>query len=466
MKFALACTFLMLLIPVPKSHAQIAPAKDTVAPKTVGSEVLTGKELYERLSDLVRTEGANLGLFSILSEASHQIDFARGEKISFLGNLRFLEVTGQKDGFYLVRARTGEVYVLALPKNKKALEKGAESPYADLGGKLKNKMMFQAKKASQVIGGTQYDFVQLIKAPERTTLDRLFFIAIVLLLFLTMVGMGLTLTLSDFGLVFKKPLGMIIGLLCQFGLLPLVAMLLGRAFGFYEAYPFIFLGMILIASSPGGVTSNLMTYLGKGDVALSVSLTALCTVLSIVFTPMLLTLYVANIPDFTIPVMEVMKTMLVLVVVPLFVGMLIRSYLPKFAKKAEKPFALLGVFALLFLIIVGVWSNLDQFADTARYGFGFYTVVFLLTFAGMFLGAVIAKLARVNNFQTRAISLEVGLRNASLAMTIAILLQDRIGDFSSSMFFTSGIFGLWMYVAGAISIFAFKRLLPVKEATS
>ncbi|MCK5806186.1 MAG: hypothetical protein KAI66_25365, partial [Lentisphaeria bacterium] len=90
MKFALACTFLMLLIPVPKSHAQVAPAKDTVAPKTAGGEVLTGKELYERLSTLVRTEGSDLGLFSVLSEASHKINFAGGEEISFLGNLRFL----------------------------------------------------------------------------------------------------------------------------------------------------------------------------------------------------------------------------------------------------------------------------------------------------------------------------------------------------------------------------------------
>jgi BASS family bile acid:Na+ symporter len=318
------------------------------------------------------------------------------------------------------------------------------------------------KKVSRAVAGTQYDFITMTATPVRTALDRLFFIAIVLLLFLTMVGMGLTLTLADFGLVFKKPLGMIIGIVCQFGVLPLVAMALGRAFGFYESYPFIFLGMILIAASPGGVTSNLMTYLGKGDVALSVSLTAVCTVLSIVFTPLMLTVYGANIPDFQIPVMEVVKTMLVLVVVPLFVGMIVRSRSERIAKKLEKPFALLGVFALLFLIIVGIWSNLDQFADTDRYGFKFYSVVFLLTLSGMFLGAVIPKLARISNFQVRAISLEVGLRNASLAMTIAILLQDRIGDFASSMFFTSGMFGLGMYIAGTISIFAYKRLLPVE----
>ena len=81
----------------------------------------------------------------------------------------------------------------------------------------------------------------------------------------------------------------------------------------------------------------------------------------------------------------------------------------------------------------------------------------------MIASALIAKLVRVTNYQTRAISLECGLRNASLAMTIAILLQDQIGDFSSSMFFTSGIFGLWMYIAGAITIVLFPKALPVKD---
>ena len=361
-----------------------------------------------------------------------------------------------------MREVTGDVYVLALPAEKP----GADSPYAGLAGKAKHKLQFKVQVASGEVDGVQYDFITLVDPPERLLLDRLFFIAIVLLIFLTMVGMGLTLTTADFALVFKKPLGVIIGVVLQFGLLPLVAMALGRLAGFYHSYPFIFLGLILVASSPGGVTSNLMTYLGKGDVALSVSLTAICTVLSLLFTPLMITLYVANIPDFSIPVMEVVKTMLVLVIVPLFVGMLIRWKAEKFAKKAEKPFAILGVFALLFLIVVGVWSNLDKFADTDRYGFTFYAIIFALTLAGMVFAAVVSKLARINNFQTRAISLEVGLRNASLAMTIALLLQDQIGDFSSSMFFASGIFGLWMYVAGAISIFAFKKALPVEQKPS
>ncbi len=420
-----------------------------------------GEELYHRLATLARTAGADRSLFARLRAAAAAIDWTDGARESFLGNLRRLEL-GEADGeLYLVRDRNGQVYVLATPPDPAALAKDAGTPYADLREQVKHKMTFTVTHVTGVVDGTRYRFARLDAAPERTALDRLFFIAIILLLFLTMVGMGLTLTVADFSLVFKKPLGMIVGVACQFGVLPLVAMLLGRALGFYETYPFIFLGMILIAASPGGVTSNLMTYFGKGDVALSVSLTAVCTVLAIAATPLLLTLYVAGIPDFTIPVGEVVKTMLVLVIVPLSVGMLVRSRAAAFAKRAEKPFALLGIVALLFLIVTGVWSNLDQFADTARYGFKFYAAVFVLTLSGMLLGAVVAKLARITNVQARAISLEVGLRNASLAMTIAILLQDRLGDFASSMFFTSGIFGLWMYFAGALAIVSFDRLLPV-----
>ena len=422
---------------------------------------ISGEELYKKLLHLAKDEKGDLGLFDRLTSAAHAVDWAGVESKTFLGNIRRLQVGPEKE-FFLVREVTGDVYVLALPAEKP----GADSPYAGLAGKAKHKLQFKVQVASGEVDGVQYDFITLVDPPERLLLDRLFFIAIVLLIFLTMVGMGLTLTTADFALVFKKPLGVIIGVVLQFGLLPLVAMALGRLAGFYHSYPFIFLGLILVASSPGGVTSNLMTYLGKGDVALSVSLTAICTVLSLLFTPLMITLYVANIPDFSIPVMEVVKTMLVLVIVPLFVGMLIRWKAEKFAKKAEKPFAILGVFALLFLIVVGVWSNLDKFADTDRYGFTFYAIIFALTLAGMVFAAVVSKLARINNFQTRAISLEVGLRNASLAMTIALLLQDQIGDFSSSMFFASGIFGLWMYVAGAISIFAFKKALPVEQKPS
>jgi BASS family bile acid:Na+ symporter len=285
------------------------------------------------------------------------------------------------------------------------------------------------------------------------------------MLFFVMIGMGLTLTLEEFALVFKKPRGIIVGEILQFGIMPLLAFGLGYVMGFYEYFPFIFVGMILITAIPGGVTSNLMTYYAKGDVALSISLTSFSTVFSLIFTPLLLALYCTNLPEVTIPVKVVIQTILILVIVPLAIGMSVRKKWETFAKKAVPVFSALGIVALLILIIAGVLSNLPSFADTARYGFKFYSTIFLLTLLGMLVGILISKLVGINNYQTRAISLETGLRNASLAMAIALLIQDAMGDFYSSLFFTSAIFGLVMYVAGAISIILFKPILPlpVKE---
>jgi len=440
--------------------AALAPAPDAHAETS-------GEKSYDHLSRLAREKGHGLIIFDRLEEASAAIDWSKAEDLSFSGNLRALDVsrTGADDGrsFHLVREESGAIYVLDMPDDPAELEKDSTSPYAGLQAIVGKKATYRVKASHAKVDGVEYVFIRLEQPPERLLLDRLFFIAIIILLFLTMVGMGMTLTPKDFALVFKKPLGMIVGPVCQFGLLPVLAMLIGRVAGYYETYPFIFLGLILIASSPGGVTSNLMTYLGKGDVALSVSLTAVCTVLALLFTPLLLSLYGGNIPDFTIPYMDVFKQMLILVIVPLFVGMTLRWRAEAFAKKAEKVFAGIGIFALLFLIVVGILGNLDKFADTSRYGFKFYAIVFTLTFAGMILSGLLAKAVRITNFQIRAISLECGLRNASLAMTIAILLQDRMGDFYSSMLFTSGIFGLWMYVAGALTIFIFPKWLPVPK---
>ena len=107
------------------------------------------------------------------------------------------------------------------------------------------------------------------------------------------------------------------GEILQFGLMPLLAFALGHLLGFYEQYPFFFVGMILITAIPGGVTSNLMTYYAKGDLALSISMTSFSTVLSIIFTPLLLALYCVNMPEADIPVKTVVQTILILVIIPL-----------------------------------------------------------------------------------------------------------------------------------------------------
>jgi BASS family bile acid:Na+ symporter len=277
-----------------------------------------------------------------------------------------------------------------------------------------------------------------------------------------MIGMGLTLTGKDFAILIAKPKGIIIGEILQFGVMPLIAVGLGYLMGFHENYPYIYVGMILITATPGGVTSNLMTHYAKGDVALSVSLTSISTVLSIFFVPLLLNAYCANIPDVKVPTNTIALTIIVLVIVPLGIGMLFRKLKESLARRLIPIFNILGIIALLFLIIAGILSNLEGFADTERHGVLFYTMVLSLTVSGLIVGGILPKLLKIKNYQVRAISLETGLRNASLAMTISLLIQDSMGDFHSSMFWVSGMFGLTMYVSGLIAIKIYPKLFPNK----
>jgi len=175
-------------------------------------------------------------------------------------------------------------------------------------------------KSQLSINGEYYNFARFQEAPQQLPLDKIFKTSIVLMLFFVMLGMGLTLTLNDFKIVFTKPKGIITGAILQWTIMPFIAAAIGKALGFFEAFPYIYVGIVLITVSPGGVTSNLMTYYAKGDLALSISLISFSTVLSLFFTPFLLTLLCANVPEVTIPVKLIVQTIIVLVIIPLTRG--------------------------------------------------------------------------------------------------------------------------------------------------
>ena len=435
------------------------------SPLSCRADGLNDEQLFNKLSQTVNGKGDIKELVRI-NTVAQSLDWENASSKKVTGFLRILRIIDKGEdhgltGIYILRTMTGEIYLLSVPKDKNMIAENADSFYAGLDEMYKNKMEFPIEAKAAVVDGQNYVFARFVDSPQQVALDKVFKISIVLMLFFVMVGMGLTLTFHDFSIVFTRPRGMIVGQILQFGVMPLMAFAFGHWFGFYENYPFIFVGMILITAIPGGVTSNLMTYYAKGDLALSIALTSFSTVLSIFFTPFLLTVYCADMPAVTIPVALVVKTILVLVIIPLIIGMAVRSKFPEFAKKATPFFSALGIVALLVLILAGVFGNLSVFADTARYGVRFYSTVFLLTFLGMMSGIIFSKIVAINNYQTRAISLETGLRNAALAMTIAILIQDAMGDYYSSMLVTSGLFGLVMYLAGILSIILYKPLLPL-----
>lgn len=427
--------------------------------KPISIQESEGEKLYQHLSEIA-SEG-NHTLIEALNREPRALDWSNARQLDFKGHLRFLDASGeggpdQTRLFFIRSAAEGDVYVLTIPDRE-------DPDYSGLEELMENKLILHIKVIEAEVEGQAYSFAQFISYPVQPTFDKIFRIAIILMLFLVMVGMGLTLTGKDFVVLVTKPKGIIIGELLQFGIMPLIAVGFGYLLGFHEHFPYIYVGMVLITATPGGVTSNLMTHFAKGDVALSVALTSISTVLSIVFVPLLLNAYCSNIPDVVVPTGTIASTIVVLVIVPLGIGMLVRKWKEGLAKKMIPVFNVLGVLALLFLIVAGILNNIEGFADTDRYGFRFYSMVFLLTFTGMLVGALVPYLLRVSNFQVRAISLETGLRNASLAMTIALLIQDSMGDFHSSMFWVSGIFGLTMYLAGVIALKVYPRLFPVEQ---
>ncbi|MFH1976383.1 MAG: bile acid:sodium symporter family protein [Pseudomonadota bacterium] len=417
----------------------------------------SGEPFYKYLSSLASS--GNNSLIEELNTNPRKLDWNNAEASKFKGHLRFL--TSVKPGstdqtrLYFIRNTEGSIIILTIPDSN-------DPVYQNLEKLIESKLNFDVKVLNSTIGDKEYQFAQFINPPVQAAFDKIFKLMIILMLFLVMIGMGLTLTGKDFSILISKPRGIIIGEILQFGVMPLIAVALGYLMGFHEKYPYIYVGMILITVTPGGVTSNLMTHYAKGDVALSVALTSLSTVLSIFFVPLLLKAYCSNIPDVKVPTNTIALTITVLVIIPLCIGMLFRKFKEAMAKKLIPVFSILGIIALLFLIIAGILSNLEGFADTERHGVMFYTMVLLLTFSGLIIGGMVSALFKVSNFQIRAISLETGLRNASLAMTIALLIQDSMGDFHSSMFWVSGMFGLSMYVAGLIAIKVYPKIFPIE----
>ncbi len=414
--------------------------------------------LYKKLSALIQKSDTEL--IQKLNRNSRDLNWENGEACKFQGHLRLLDSgqTGKsldETQIYLIRRSDGEIFILSIPDRQ-------HPNYNDLAKVMTSKMAFNIKVRSLAVEGQKYQFAQFIDKPIQPMVHKVFKTMIVSMLFLIMAGMGLTLTIKDFTILFIKPKAILIGETLQFGVLPLIAVGLGYLMGFHANYPFIFVGMVLITATPGGVTSNLMTHYAKGDVALSISLTSISTVLSIIFLPLLLSAYCANIPDIEVPTAIVARTVIVLVLIPLIVGMVVRRINEKFAERLIPFFNKLGMVALFILIFAGVMGNMEVFGDTDRYGIMFYSMVLLLTSLGMLFGAVIPKILGMSNFQTKAISLETGLRSVTLSMSIALLIQDSMGDFHSSMFFVGGAFGVFMYVAGLVAIKAYPVLLPEK----
>ncbi|MFK8003920.1 MAG: bile acid:sodium symporter [Polyangiales bacterium] len=235
------------------------------------------------------------------------------------------------------------------------------------------------------------------------------------LLLVLMTGMGATLTPKSFRDVASRPKGVLIGLLSQFGWMPLIAFGLASGLGLSPA---LAVGLIIVGCTPGGTTSNLFAYYSRADVALSISMTVVSTVVAVVAMPLLVAFYVSSVEGlaFDVPLKSIATT-LALVLVPVGIGMGIRAKSEVAAKRAEKLGSWSGVAVLVVLIASSVWRNQSVFVEIPAGG---YVAAFLLGLIGLIAGYGVSALLRLPEPQRRAVALETGIQNSPLAFAIVL----------------------------------------------
>ena len=279
-------------------------------------------------------------------------------------------------------------------------------------------------------------------------------IASALIVFVIMLGMGASLTLGDFARAVRKPQGLVIGVLCQFGIMPLIGFLLISVLPLTEA---IAIGVLIMACMPGGTTSNMFTYFAKGNVALSVLMTVTSTVVGVLVIPILITIY-ANALDLTIPRENIIIT-LALLLVPVAIGLGIRKLSARAGEITEKIGAGLGVVFIVFLILSWIPRNLEFLQMTAPATFVAATV---LGIAGIAIGYGIALALRTGGRDARTIGIETGLQNGPLAF--AIIAITFTGPDQQSYMAVPALYSVFIVVIASVVALYFRRVGAVSGA--
>ncbi len=262
--------------------------------------------------------------------------------------------------------------------------------------------------------------------------------AINYLLGVVMFGMGLALNLHDFQVVFSRPKDIIIGCLAQFTVMPLLAWGLAKVFQLDEA---LALGVVLVGCCPGGTASNVITYLAKGDLALSVGMTGVSTVLAPLLTPLLTWLLAGE--SIHVDVAGMLLSILWVVILPIVLGLVIKSLWPKFTEKAMDYLPAFSSVAIAFTVSIVISANASKLLAS---GFLIILVVMLHNLFGLGLGYLIGRVLGMSEPKKRAVSIEVGMQNSGLASSLATL------HFAAYPMATipGAIFSVWHNISGAI----------------
>ena len=282
-------------------------------------------------------------------------------------------------------------------------------------------------------------------------------VVIPICLFLIMMGMGLTLVVNDFKRVVKFPKAVSIGLANQLIMLPLIGFALANIMPLRPEYA---VGVMLLVLCPGGTTSNLFTFLAKGDVALSVTMTAIASVITVFTIPIVLSFslvyFMGAGTEFQLPIAKTMISLFVITILPISIGMIIKRYKPKLADSSQVLVSRFGVTFLAMLVVFLSYVQrdiiVDAFVNTGP-------VSLILNLVTMALGYFSSKLLSLNLAQRTSITMEVGLQNSTLSIFMALTL---LSNYDMSM--TPAIYTLIMFFTAGILVKVFSGKAKKQQA--
>ena len=258
------------------------------------------------------------------------------------------------------------------------------------------------------------------------------------LLGIVMFGMGLTLKMSDFKVVFSRPKDIIIGFIAQFTLMPLIAFVLTKAF---QLPTEIAVGVILVGTCPGGTSSNVMTYLSKGDVPLSVGMTAVSTLFAPLMTPLLTLLYAGQRVD--VNAVAMFLSIVKVVLVPIALGLVCNYFFGKLTREIVRILPLISTLAIIMIIASVVSANSGRLKTV---GAMVVVVVVLHNLLGYATGYGVGKLLRLDATKCRALSIEVGMQNSGLATSLA---ATHFAQYPLATI-PGAVFSVWHNISGAV----------------
>jgi BASS family bile acid:Na+ symporter len=260
--------------------------------------------------------------------------------------------------------------------------------------------------------------------------------AIIPLLGVVMFAMGMTLSMDDFRRVLKSPRVIGLGLILQYGLMPLIAFVIAIVLNLSTT---LMAGLILVGTCPGGTASNVICYLGRGDVALSITLTAISTLLAVFLTPVLTWLYIGQ--EVSVPIVKMMLTVLNIIILPVAMGIIVNRYFGQHLTQAKVLLPVISVIAIVFIISIIVALNAHQISQLA---IPVIVAVLLHNGLGLVGGYTIAKYLGYDEKICRTLAIEVGMQNSGLGVALATKY------FTPLAALPGAFFSIWHNITGSL----------------